>query len=70
MALVELVRLSSRSEAEIARGRLEVDGITAFCFDTGMNTAESAAIAIPIRLMVDQDDLAEARLLFTELGVL
>jgi hypothetical protein len=61
MALVELERFSNVMAAEIVRGRLCADGIDAYCFDGGMNIADSAALAIPVRVMVDEDDLALAR---------
>ena len=66
MSLVELARYSSGVEAEIVRGRLEAGGIGAVCFDSGMNIADSAAIAIPVRLMVLDEDLDEARALLAE----
>lgn len=61
MALVELERFPSGVEAAIVRSRLEADGIPAICFDTGMNIAESVGIMIPVRVMVDEEDLAAAR---------
>ncbi len=61
MALVELARFSSGIEGQIVRSRLEADGIPAVCFDTGMNIAESVGIMIPVRVMVDDDNLEEAR---------
>ncbi|MGB5078983.1 MAG: DUF2007 domain-containing protein [Sphingorhabdus sp.] len=62
MALVEIARYPSGMEAEIARTLLESHGVMAVTFDTGMNIADSAAFAIPVRLMVldDERDLAEA----------
>lgn len=66
MALVELVRLPSGAEAELLRGRLENAGVHAVCFDAGMNIAESVGIMIPVRLMVLDEDLAEARALLAE----
>ena len=42
--------------AEIARGFLESHGIGAVTFDGGMNIADSAAFAIPVRLMVLDED--------------
>ncbi len=66
MSLVELARYSSGVEAEIVRGRLQAAGIGAVCFDSGMNIADSAAIAIPVRLMVLGEDLDEARALLAE----
>lgn len=66
MTLVELGRFSSGVEASIVRGRLAVDGIEAFSFDAGMNIAESVGIMIPVRLMVDEDDLDAALAIIRE----
>lgn len=68
MALVELARLSNGSMAELLRGRLECAGVQAICFDAGMNIAESAGLMIPVRLMVLDEDLAEAKALLAEFG--
>lgn len=69
MALVELARYPSSVAAEIARGFLESHGIGAVTFDGGMNIADSAAFAIPVRLMVLDEDHHEARALLTEVGI-
>jgi hypothetical protein len=69
MALVELIRLASGAEAELLRGRLENAGVHAVCFDAGMNIAESVAIMIPVRLMVLDEDIAEARALLCDFGI-
>lgn len=66
MALVELVRLSNGAEAELLRGRLESAGVHAICFDAGMNIAESVGLMIPVRIMVLDEDLAEAQALIAE----
>lgn len=66
MALVELVRLPNGAEAELLRGRLESAGVQAVCFDAGMNIADSAGLMIPVRLMVLDDDLAEAQALLAQ----
>ncbi|MEO1169715.1 MAG: DUF2007 domain-containing protein [Pseudomonadota bacterium] len=66
MALVELAKFSSGAEAAIVHGRLRADGIESVCFDTGMNIAESVGIMIPVRLMVDKDDLDAARAVIRE----
>jgi hypothetical protein len=66
MALVELARLTNGAEAELLRGRLESAGVHAICFDAGMNIADSAGLLIPVRLMVLDEDLAEARALLAE----
>jgi hypothetical protein len=60
MALVELGRFSN-PEAHILIARLESEGIMAFAFDAGTNIAEGAAFVIPVRVMVDDDDLEDAR---------
>lgn len=69
MALVELVRLPNGAEAELLRGRLEYAGVHAVCFDAGMNIAESVGIMIPVRVMVLDEDLAEARALLVDFGM-
>lgn len=66
MALAELARYPFSMNAEIAKGYLESHGLGAVVFDSGMNIADSAAIAIPVRLMVLEEDLAAARLLLQE----
>ena len=66
MPLVELVRLPNGVEAELLRGRIESAGVHAVCFDTGMNIAESVGLLIPVRVMVLDEDLTEARALMDE----
>ena len=66
MALVELIRLPNGVEAELLRGRLESAGVHAVCFDAGMNIAESVGLLIPVRVMVLDEDLAEAQALMAE----
>ncbi|NIJ38604.1 hypothetical protein FHR22_003328 [Sphingopyxis panaciterrae] len=68
MALVELIRLPSGAEAELLRGRLESAGVHAVCFDAGMNIAESVGLLIPVRVMVLDEDLGEAKALLAEFG--
>lgn len=60
MALVELATFPNRSLAELARGRLEGQGLFAVCFDGGMNIADGLGMMIPVRLMVLDEDLAAA----------
>ncbi|PTQ64321.1 putative signal transducing protein [Sphingomonas sp. PP-CE-3G-477] len=60
MSLVELGRYG-RNEAHIIVGRLESDGIPAIAFDGGMSIMEGSWLLIPVRVMVDEDDLDEAR---------
>ena len=59
MALVELGRFPA-PEAHFLIGALEAQGIMAFAFDTGMNLAEGAFSIIPVRVMVDDEDLEAA----------
>jgi hypothetical protein len=69
MALVELSRYSFAMNAQVARTFLESHGIGAVVFDGGMNIADSAAIAIPVRLMVLDEDADAARSLIEEAGL-
>jgi Putative prokaryotic signal transducing protein len=69
VALVELARYPSSIAAEIARTFLESHGVGAVTFDGGMNIADSAAFAIPVRLMVLDDDYDEAAKLLSEAGI-
>ena len=60
MALVELGRFD-RNLANILVGRLESEGIPAVAFDGGSSIADGSWLLIPVRVMVDEDDLAAAR---------
>lgn len=60
MALTELGRFD-RNEAHIIVGRLESEGIDAVAFDAGASIADGSWLLIPVRVMVDEDDLARAR---------
>ena len=60
MALVELGRYS-QGEAHIVVGRLESEGIPAIAFDAGSSIADGSWLLIPVRVMVDEDDLTAAR---------
>ena len=60
MSLVELARFDNRIEAELARLNLEAEGIDAVLFDAEMNSYVWGPM-MPIRLMVIEEDLAEAR---------
>lgn len=68
MSLVELARYPNGIEAEIARTLLESHGLHAVTFDSGMNIADSAAFAIPVRLMVLDEDRDEAEQILREVG--
>jgi hypothetical protein len=58
--LVELGRFG-RNEAHLVVARLEADGIPAVAFDAGTSIAEGSWLLIPVRVMVDADDLDDAR---------
>ena len=60
MSLVELGRYG-RNEAHIIVGRLENEGIPAVAFDGGMSIMEGSWLLIPVRVMVDEEDVDEAR---------
>ena len=64
--LVELARFSTRVEADLARLRLEAEGIEALLFGAEMSSLGFGSM-LPVRLMVlDEDrDRAEALLLET-----
>ncbi|WP_188658645.1 putative signal transducing protein [Sphingomonas metalli] len=60
MNLVELGRFS-RNEAHIIVGRLEAEGIPAVTFDGGASIADGSWLLIPVRVMIDDEDLAAAQ---------
>jgi hypothetical protein len=60
MSLVELGRYD-RNLANILVGRLESEGVPALAFDTGASIADGSWLLIPVRVMVDEDDLERAR---------
>ena len=60
MALVELARFENRIEAELARLNLYAEGIEAVLFDAEMASFGRGPM-MPIRLMVLDEDLEEAR---------
>jgi len=60
MSLVELGRYD-RNHAYIVVGALEAAGIPAVAFDGGSSIVEGSWLLIPVRVMVDEDDLAAAR---------
>ncbi|PCG13248.1 putative signal transducing protein [Sphingomonas adhaesiva] len=62
MALVELGRYD-RNLANILVSRLEADGIPALAFDGGASIADGSWLLIPVRVMVDEDDLAAAQVI-------
>lgn len=60
MALVELAKFYNVFEASLVRGRLEAEDIASTLFDTEMNWGGLDGV-VPVRLMVDEEDLAAAR---------
>lgn len=60
MSLVELGRYD-RNLANILVGRLDSEGIDAVAFDAGASIADGSWLLIPVRVMVDEDDLERAR---------
>ncbi|HVJ02010.1 MAG TPA: DUF2007 domain-containing protein [Sphingomonas sp.] len=62
MALVELGRFE-RQEAFIVQSRLEAEDIPSFVFDAGASIADGSWLLIPVRVMVDDEDLVAARAL-------
>jgi len=58
--LVELGRYD-RNLANILVGRLESEGVPALAFDAGASIADGSWLLIPVRVMVDEDDLERAR---------
>ena len=67
MSLVELGRFE-RIEAHLVVGRLDSEGIDAVAFDGGASMAEGSWLLIPVRVMVDEDDLARARRVLATIG--
>ena len=60
MSLVELGRYD-RNLANIIIGRLDAEGIDAIAFDGGASIADGSYLLIPVRVMVDEDDLTAAQ---------
>jgi hypothetical protein len=60
MSLVELGRYD-RNLANIIVGRLDAEGLDAIAFDGGASIADGSYLLIPVRVMVDEDDIAAAR---------
>jgi hypothetical protein len=59
MALVEAAKFYDSLAAGAAQSRLTDEGIDSYIFDMGM-TLQAVGFAIPVRLMVDEDDLPRA----------
>ena len=61
MALVEAARFFTRIEASLAKGRLDAADIPSFLFDMEMNWGGADLGVVPVRLMVDDEDLEAAQ---------
>jgi hypothetical protein len=61
MALVLLARYYNSFESGLARSVLAENGVQSFVFDNEMSWEGFGGVIIPVRLMVDEDDLDEAR---------
>ncbi|HEX8309282.1 MAG TPA: DUF2007 domain-containing protein [Allosphingosinicella sp.] len=59
MALVEAAKFYDSLAAGAAQSLLSAEGIDSFIFDMGM-TLQAVGFAVPVRLMVDEDDLPDA----------
>jgi hypothetical protein len=66
MALVILKRFGSAIEASLARSFLASEGIRSFLFDVENQWDTYPRYAIPVRLMVAEEDLDEAALLLRQ----
>ena len=65
MSLVEVGRFA-RNEAFIVVGRLESEGIMALALDGNASIADGSQFFIPVRVMVDDDDVDAARAILAE----
>jgi hypothetical protein len=64
MALVEAAKFYDSLAAGAAQSRLSDAGVDSFIFDLGMSL--QSGLAVPVRLMVDEDDLGKAERLLAE----
>ena len=67
MALVELARFQTKVEADLARLLLEAEGLHPILFDEGMNYIGLGSI-MPIRMMIHEEEFAEAAGVLAEEG--
>ena len=63
--LVEAARYNSRVEADLARLFLESEGVESVLFDSEINSSYGG-LFMPVRVMVLDEDLADARRLLAE----
>ena len=61
--LVELGNYPNAMEAAMVKGLLEAAVIDAVLFDHGMNIADGSGWLVPVRVMVLDEDLNDARAL-------
>ena len=66
MALVEAARFLTRFEASLAKARLDAADVSSFLFDMEMNWGGADLGVVPVRLMVLDEDLDEARAILAE----
>jgi len=60
VSLIELARYGTRVEADLARLALDAEGIEAVIFDAEANSFFGGGGLIGVRLMVVEEELAEA----------
>jgi hypothetical protein len=60
LSLVELGRFD-RNEAHMIVGRLDSEGIDAIAFDGEASIGDGSYLLIPVRVMVDDEDIDAAR---------
>ena len=65
MALVEIGRFN-RNEAHILIGLLDSEDIPAVALDGNASIADGSFLLIPVRVMVDDEDLAQAQTLLPD----
>ena len=63
--IVEAARYNSRVEADLARLYLDSEGVESVLFDSEINSSYGG-LFMPVRLMVLDEDLAQARRLLAE----
>jgi hypothetical protein len=67
MALVEAAKFYNSFEAAIAQSRLTSEDLESFLFDMQMNWGGLDGV-VPVRLMVDEDDLVRTRRILSEVA--
>lgn len=64
--LVEAARYGNSLDAGVAMSRLKADGVHCVLFDSGFSAVEAVGLFIPVRLMVLDEDMEEARAILAE----